>query len=170
MDHKEAAFLAQDLGQRLGLPAGSDVAPLREALLSAAASRAAGRGQEAAAMDMENLGEVMNEVFSSEYYEYTKVEGAERLVAALRGEGFEIVPTERKPASMVTCDECRFSEPAGYPGAPFADGHDDRFRCIRWETGYGERSVAPDGCHVESDEGWCMELGPKFGCVLGEAK
>jgi hypothetical protein len=44
--------------------------------------------------------------------------------------------------------------------------------CARWNTGYSyNTSTMPlnEVC-VESDEGWCMVVGPEFGCVLFEEK
>jgi len=64
-----------------------------------------------------------------------------------------------------TCDKCKhFSDT--YFGNPNGFGN-----CERWHIGY---SIPPDmkdnECMVEGDEGWGMIVGPKFGCVLFEAK
>jgi hypothetical protein len=44
--------------------------------------------------------------------------------------------------------------------------------CGRWHQGYWtpEDKMADNEVLVESDEGWGMIMGPKFGCVLHEPK
>jgi hypothetical protein len=43
--------------------------------------------------------------------------------------------------------------------------------CARWHYGYGQRAPhAENEIFVENDEGWGADMGPDFGCVLGELK
>lgn len=44
------------------------------------------------------------------------------------------------------------------------------YECGRWTYGYGQRKGPPVGneIFVENDEGWGADMGPDFGCVLGE--
>jgi len=50
-------------------------------------------------------------------------------------------------------------------------------QCFRWHGGNGKdgystplEDVADNEVIVETDEGWGALMGPKFGCVLWEAK
>ena len=45
-----------------------------------------------------------------------------------------------------------------------------RGACLRWLTGYGVNlnAISDNEVVVEDDEGWGMDVGPEFGCVLSE--
>lgn len=46
-----------------------------------------------------------------------------------------------------------------------------RGTCEKWKKGYGGHDdLLPNEVVVENDEGWAMDVGPEFGCVLGEVK
>lgn len=61
---------------------------------------------------------------------------------------------------VVTCKECRHFRPERDLGGS----------CERWKYGYGidRRHLPSNEVVVECDEGWGMDAGPDFGCVLGE--
>lgn len=68
-----------------------------------------------------------------------------------------------RTAQAVLCGHCKFYSPAA--------NHSEQM-CSRWTYGYGyvEERKKEDYIIVENDEGWGADMGPMFGCVLGELK
>jgi hypothetical protein len=66
--------------------------------------------------------------------------------------------------ALGTCKDCKFYNPRNYQ--PLLGS------CNRWLTGYHLElsAIKSNEVLVESDEGWCMLMGPDFGCVLFEPK
>ncbi len=63
---------------------------------------------------------------------------------------------------MTLCGDCKF-----YNVEPKHDSH----KCGRWKYGYHhDGHESDDDIIVEDDEGWGVDMGTKFGCVLGEDK
>lgn len=64
---------------------------------------------------------------------------------------------------MITCRCCMHYTPstAGLLGS-----------CSRWRQGYGwsHDEIRNDEVVIENDEGWGANMGPDFGCILGEMK
>lgn len=70
--------------------------------------------------------------------------------------------SDKPQTTCILCKDCKH----------FIPEKDGRGSCSKWIQKYDFDSskLKSNDCWVESDEGWCMNLGPEFGCVLGELK
>lgn len=74
------------------------------------------------------------------------------------------MPDNPTSAPLGRCRSCVYFVPEVSSSA-------GRGSCEKWRTGYGLNGddLPADMALVEDDEGWAMNLGPDFGCVLWEA-
>lgn len=67
-------------------------------------------------------------------------------------------------ATAVLCKACRFYNPNN------TIPHSEHM-CQRWTYGYNEHPLkSTSDIIVENDCGWGADMGPDFGCVLGELR
>lgn len=66
-----------------------------------------------------------------------------------------------KTVTAVLCRDCKY----------YQDNDRNGHWCSRWRYGYHAHPlIAPNDIIVEDDEGWGADMGPEFGCVLGELR